>query len=294
MPSIEKRGSNSWRLIVEEGYDSNGKRVQQRKTVRIEDDEILRSKRRLHDYLQSELVKFRQEVESGQFVKPERTTFAEFISIWKTNYANLHLGPLTRKNYMAIINARLIPTFGHLEMHKLKTMHIVSFMSSLKAPESRRDGRNKPLATNTLLNIYKTLKSIFDAASRWKIISQNPIDGVDRPLADKQEKRALKSKKHSYTTAEAKKLILELRDEPRRWQMYYLGILLGGIHIMKQISLTEDGKRTEAEVKTEESVAFVPMPKWYLAELAQFKKQWSAERLKLGDKWKGGNLQYII
>ncbi|GEO27059.1 hypothetical protein AAC03nite_28440 [Alicyclobacillus acidoterrestris] len=314
MPSIEKRGNNSWRLIVENGYDAKGKRVQERRTIRIDDETILRSKRRLQDYLNMELVKFQQEVESGQYIKPDRTTFADFVSVWKENYANQHLGAYTRRNYLDTIDAQLLPAFGHMELSKIKTMHIVSFMTSLRTPEGRKDGRNKPLATNTQLNIYKVLKSILDAAEQWRIIATNPMNGVDRPAPDKKEKKSLKSKKRAYTRAESEALIVALNDEPAHWRLYYLGVLLGGfrrgemlavewpqvdfelggLYIEKQISLDEDGRTVEAEVKTEESEGFVPMPRWYMTELAQYKKEWNKARLKQGSNWRGGDKQYLF
>ncbi len=314
MPSIEKRGRNSWRLIVDDGYDTAGKRVQRRKTIKIEDESILKSKRRLNDYLQMELMRFKQEVESGQYIQPERMTFAEFIPIWKQNYADQNLGAYTRRNYMAIVNSRLLPAFGRMQLGKIKPMHIVSFMTQLRSPGSRKDSRDKPLATNTLLNIYKTLKSIFDAATKWQVIPKNPMDGVDRPVADKAEKHSLRTRKHAYSLQETAALIDALQDEPEHWRLYYLGVLLGGfrrgemlavqwpqvdfvaggLHVEKQISMTEDGKRIEAELKTEESAAFVPMPKWYMAELEHFKKRWAKERLQVGADWKGGDKQYVF
>ncbi|MCY7522488.1 site-specific integrase, partial [Paenibacillus larvae] len=47
MASIEKRGINSWRLIVEAGYDSKGKRIKRTKTVRVEDQALLRTTKKL-------------------------------------------------------------------------------------------------------------------------------------------------------------------------------------------------------------------------------------------------------
>ncbi|GMA52634.1 site-specific integrase [Alicyclobacillus contaminans] len=201
-----------------------------------------------------------------------------------------------------------------MEMSKIKTMHIVSYMAQLRAPENRKDGRGKPLATNTLLNIYKTLKSIFDAAEKWQLIAQNPMEGVDRPVADKAERRDLKTRKRAYSLEESLDLIEALRDEPEHWRLYFLGVLLGGFrrgemlavqwphvdfaaggfHVEKQISLAEDGRRVEAELKTEESAAFVPMPKWYMAELAQYKRRWLEERLQRGSQWRGGDKQYVF
>jgi integrase len=316
MPSIEKRGNNSWRLIVEDGYDASGKRVQRRKTIKIEDEALLKTKRRLQDYLQMELVKFRQEVESGQYIKPERTTLADFIPTWKKNYADLSLGPYTRRHYMQMIHAHVIPVFGHMELHKIKTMHIVSFLTQLRSPEGRKDGRDKPLAANSQLNIYKALKSVLDAAERWRIISTNPIDGIARPKPDKAEKRDLRDRKKSYTRAESETLIEVLLDEPDNWRMYYLGVLLGGfrrgemlglewpqvdfehggLQIDKQISLDEEGRSTEADLKTEESRAFVPMPKWYMAELERYRRIWIQDRWRLQQAglWKGDHKEYLF
>jgi integrase len=315
MPNIEQRGKTSWRLTVENGFGPNGKRVQERKTVMVSDPDLLKSKRKLEAYLNMELLKFQQEVESGDHIKPEKTTFEEFVKVWKKNYADQSLGDYTRKNYIEIINTHLIPAFGHYKMDQLKTIHIVKFMTHLRSPEARRDGRSKPLATNTILNIFKALKSILDAAKQWRIIAKNPMDGVDRPVPDKKEKKALKAKKKSYTADEAERAILALYSEPKRWMLYYIGVLLGGyrrgemlgvewpavdfkadgIYVEKQISFDEEGRSVEAELKTEESEGFIPMPRWYMNELQEYKKQSFKERLEMDPrKWKGGDKQYVF
>jgi integrase len=314
MPNIEKRGPNSFRLRIDSGYSAVGKQIQHRKTIKIDDEAVLKSKRKLNAYLDEELVKFRKEIEAGQFTKPEKITFGDFVSTWKKNYADLHMGEYTRLNYMRIVNAHLIPTFGSMELKKIKTLHIVTFLTNLRAPDARKDNRNKPLATNTILNVYKTLKSILDAAEKWRVLSVNPMNGVDRPLPDKQEKKELINRKHSYTTDEVERLIDVLQNEPEHWRLYYLGVLLGGfrrgemlgmewaqvdftlggLHVEKQISLNEQGRPVETELKTEESAAFVSMPDWYMHELEKFKKKWAQEKLKLGAQWKGLDKQYLL
>jgi integrase len=316
MPTIEKRGHNSWRLEVEDGRDANGKRIRWRKTITIEDEALLKTTRKLQDYLQNELMKFRQEIESGQYIKPDRTTFDEFVQTWKTNYADSHLGEYTRRNYLYIIKSHLFPAFGSMELNKIKTMHVVSFLSRLRTSEGRLDGKDMPLSTNSILNIYKTLKSILDCATKWKLIPSNPMDGVDRPVADKSEKKALKQRKHSYSKSEVESLIAALFDEPEQWRLYFMGALLGGfrrsellavewsqvdfelgsIHVTKQISMNENGQRKEAELKTEESEAFVAMPRWYMNALWQFREQWIKEKWHLmqNNLWRGGDKQFLF
>ena len=320
MPSIEKRGNNSWRLVVEDGYDVNGKRIQRRKTVRVEDPELLKPTKsaatRLRDYLRLELGNFCREVESGQYVQPTHMTFMEFVPIWKQNFADQNLGAYTRRHYLQMISAHLLPVLGRIDMEKIKTMHLVQLMSQLRTPDARKDGQDKPLSVSTRLNIYHALKSVFDAGYKWRVIPVNPMDGVDRPKPDKAERRAAREKKHAYTRAESQALIIALMDEPERWRLYFLGVLLGGfrrgemlgvewpqvdfenggIFVEKQISLDEDGNAVEAELKTEESRGYVPMPRWYMDELTQYRKQWIEERWKLkqAGKWLGGNKQYVF
>ncbi len=314
MASIEKRGQNSWRLVVEGGLDAHGKRIKHSKTIRVEDETILNSKRRLPEYLNMQLLIFKQEVESGNYVKPEKTTFKEFLTVWIKNYAEQNLGAYTRRNTVHMIEKHLLPVFGHMELNKIRTMHIVAFLTQLRSPESRKDGKNKPLSASYQLNIFKALKSILDAAYKWKIIAVNPMDGVDRPVANKAEKRDIRSRKHNYTQDETDQLIKALYDEPRHWRIYFLGLVLGGfrrgellgvewpavdfeqggLHIEKQISLDENNQAIEAPLKTETSEGFVTMPRWYMNELAQYRKEWLAEKMKQGIAWTGGDKQFVF
>ncbi|AJS59694.1 hypothetical protein [Paenibacillus sp. IHBB 10380] len=168
------------------------------------------------------------------------------------------------------------------------------------------------MATNTILNIYKALKAIIDAAHEWHLLVDNPMIGVKRPAADKAEKRQLKTRKKSYDPAEAGDVITALYSEPAQWKLYYIGVLLGGFrrgeflaveldninmlnggfHIDKQITFDEFGKSVEGELKTVESEAFVPMPRWYMNEIALYKREWLKNRMSCapGD-WKGGDKQ---
>ncbi|WP_199615502.1 tyrosine-type recombinase/integrase [Paenibacillus alkalitolerans] len=314
MPHIEQRGPRSWRLHVEDPANSAGKRLPTiKKPIRVDDEKLLKAPTKLNQFLQAELHSFIREVEAGEYVKPNKMTFTEFVPEWKKNYANMNLGQYTRKMYMENINTHLIPEFGEMQIGQIKTIHIVKLMTKLRTPEGRKDGKNKPLATNTILNIFKALKSILDAAKQWGFIAKNPIDGVDRPVADKKEKREIKSRKKAYSASEAEKAILALYAEPERWKLYFIGVLLGGFRrgemlgvewpsvdfevcglwIEKQISLDEAGKKTEAELKTEESEAFVPMPRWYMDELKQYQHEWKKEKLQC-KKWKGGDKQYVF
>ena len=86
--SIEKRGKNSYRLTVAEGFDLNGNPMIHRKTVHgtKKDAEV-------------ELAKFVTEVQNGLVVDGKSLRFSEFTEIWKRDYGSKELAPSTYKTF---------------------------------------------------------------------------------------------------------------------------------------------------------------------------------------------------
>lgn len=302
------KGGGKYKLIAELGYDAKNKRIRRSMTITLD-----RKPRK--GELDLEAAKFEEAVKTGDWVKPNLMGFEEFIVEWKKNHADIVMGDYTRKIYMYFINSRLIPAFGRYQIDKITTLQIVRFFADLKNPSARQDGKDKPLATNTVLNIYKALKSVFDIAHEWQMIAKNPMDGVRRPTPPKTEQREIKHRKKSYTHQEAENVITALYSEPENWRMYFIGVLLGGyrrgeylgvewsevdfahnrVLVEKQITFDEQGNSVEGELKAVEHEGFVPMPAWYMQELAAYKQKQLRERLKMHPwDWKGGDKDYVF
>src|SRR5690606_4369642 len=196
-----------------------------------------------------------------------------------------------QKNIRSILNAHILPSIGDMRLDTIRTIHCVNLMDEL----SRRPGRGgKPLSGSTLLNVHKVLDSIFSKAVEWRLIKENPMDGVERPKMDRW-------KKQYYDEEEAKEVIAALYQEPVEWRLYFLGLMLGGFrrgellalewkdvdfennltHVTKSISLTKDGQPVESKPKTD-SEGTVAMPDWYMRELEAYHRQWKKERLQIG------------
>src|SRR5690242_1091465 len=131
MASIEKRGLNTWRLVVEVGYDAAGNRIKRYKSIKIEDQALLKTTKRLKDHLTDELVKFKIEVEAGEYIAPEKMTLSAFVVEWKEKYAIKHLAEKTLYSYQINLKNRILPALGHLRIDQITTFHIVNFMDSL-------------------------------------------------------------------------------------------------------------------------------------------------------------------
>lgn len=204
-------------------------------------------------------------------------------------YAQENMSGETIFNSNNIIESRLIPEFGDSWLDEITTLELAEWFADLR---NLKNGNL--LATNSKLNIYKCIKSIFDKAHEWGVITENPIDGVDRPSMNKKEKKRIKDVKQNYTKTEVAELLLTMYKLPTRWRLYFTGVMLGGfrrgeylavelpclnyeesmIYIENQITIDEEGQKVESEVKTVESEGWVPMPQWYMEELRAYERQW--------------------
>ncbi len=304
MAYSEHLGGSKYKLVARDPSKVNRDRVS--KVIEVP-EKIAKNEAKAKLYVEVELAKFAEKVESGEFVKLERLSLREFVPMWKKGYADQNMGGYTIKQSLAAIEFYLYPKFGDVRLDQIKPFHLVTFFAELM----RKDG--KPMATNTKMNIYKVTKSLFDNAHKWRLVAHNPMAGVERPSAAKKEKREMKQKKKSYTRSEAFDVITALYALPDNWKLYYVGVLLGGfrrgemlavewtnvdqeaggIHVVFQVTLDEHGKKTIEEVKTEESEGFVPMPRWYMDELKAYRKVWVREKLNC-KKWQGGHRQFVF
>ncbi|GIP57870.1 tyrosine-type recombinase/integrase [Paenibacillus woosongensis] len=330
--SIEKRGTNTWRLTIDLGYNADGSRNRPRKPITVEDPEILNSKKLLKNYLDDELYNFRKEVESGEYIKPEKMSFEQFVlNEWMENYATDpdNLSPTTLANYERVIHTRLIPEFGHKQLDEIRTLNIVTFLKSLEKPGARRPPKTgkpltekqlkklaEPLDAGTIAYVYRVLKNIFTRATDWQLIKTNPMEGIKKP-ADKNAREKMIEQRNNpqfYDEEEAQQVVDALYKESRKWRLFILGSMIGGfrrgelnglewpfvnfkqdiITIENNIPYTNKGRAVEKDPKSIASYRDVDMPKWYMDELAKYYEEWQREKDFLKDKWEGENRQFVF
>lgn len=119
--SIEKRGKNTYRLVVSCGYNLAGKPAKYTKTVHCTKKEA-----------EIELAKFVTKVQSGMVADGKSMTFAEFTEIWKRDYGSKELAPTTYARYLGILNTRILPYFSKFKLDKIKPTDIMKFYDMLE------------------------------------------------------------------------------------------------------------------------------------------------------------------
>ena len=303
--SIEKRGKNSYRLTVSEGFDLSGKPMIHRKTVHgtKKDAEV-------------ELAKFVTEVQNGLVIDGKSLKFSEFTEIWKRDYGSKELAPSTYKRYCRMLETRLLPYFGHFYISKIKPTDIMKFYDLLEKDTQlvRKQGNNgaktkKPLSGKTILEHHRLLRAMLHKAVYWQLIVANPAERVQPP-------KARKPKRRSYDDEQTKILLenLELLSiEDTKYKVaitltIFTGVRLGelmglewqdvdfrnGIISINRSSqyLSDMGVFTKVP-KTESSIREIAIPEFIISLLEEYKLWYEEQKSIYGELWTDSDRLFV-
>ena len=303
--SIEKRGKNSYRLTVSEGFDLNGNPMIHRKTVHgtKKDAEV-------------ELAKFVTEVQNGLVVDGKSLKFSEFTEIWKRDYGSKELAPSTYKRYCRMLETRLLPYFGHFYINKIRPTDIMKFYDLLEKDTQlvRKKGNNgtktkKPLSGKTILEHHRLLRAMLHRAVYWQLIVSNPAERVQAP-------RAKKPKRRSYDDEQTKILLENLEQlsiEDTKYKVaiiltVFTGVRLGelmglewqdidfknGIISINRSSqyLSDMGVFTKVP-KTESSIREIAIPEFIISLLEEYKLWYEEQKSIYGELWTNSDRLFV-
>ena len=303
--SIEKRGKNSYRLIVSEGYDLHGKPLIHRKTVHGTKKEA-----------EVELAKFVTEVQNGLVIDGKALRFSEFVEIWKRDYGSKELAQSTYKRYCRMLETRLLPYFGRFYINKIKPTDIMKFYDLLEKDTQlvRKKGNNgsktkKPLSGKTILEHHRLLRAMLHKAVYWQLIVANPAERVQPP-------KARKPKRRSYDD-EQTKILLEnlelLSSEDTKYKVaiiltVFTGVRLGelmglewqdvdfknGIISINRSSqyLSDMGVFTKVP-KTESSIREIAIPEFIISLLEEYKLWYEEQKSIYDELWMNSDRLFV-
>lgn len=305
MAHYQKRGENSFLLVVDLGRDGRGRRIRRTKTIRVEDDKLLRAPRRLENYLNQQLYTFQAKVEAGEYINTKNLKFRDFVDDWYEKHAYKNLEKTTIKNYKSHLDNYIIPHFGNMYLNKIKAVHVVNFLDDISQPNA--SNRGKTLSDSTIYEFDKTLRVIFNKAAEWQVLKEHPLKGLSRPQVRKRKMK-------TYNEEDFNKMIEALYMEEPVWRMFFLTSALSGmrrsevialkwkdinfeehyIRLKRSIPIRIDGKPHIKGTKTDEHERIVYMPDWYMKELLNYKEFWDLERYAVGNKWEGEEYEFLF
>ena len=303
--SIEKRGKNSYRLTVSEGFDLNGNPMIHRKTVHGTKKDA-----------QVELAKFVTEVQNGLVIDGKSLKFSEFVEVWKRDYGSKELAPTTYKRYCRMLETRILPYFGHFYINKIRPTDIMKFYDLLEKDTQlvRKKGNNgsktkKPLSGKTILEHHRLLRAMLHRAVYWQLIVSNPAERVQPP-------RAKKPKRRSYDDEQTKILLENLEKltvEDTKYKVaiiltIFTGVRLGelmglewqdvdfrnGIISINRSSqyLSDMGVFTKVP-KTESSIREIAIPEFIISLLEEYKLWYEEQKSIYDELWANSDRLFV-
>ena len=290
--NIEKR-KDAYRIVVSCGTE-NGKRI--KKYATYTPPKGLTPKQEQKAVLEF-AEDFERKIKGGTNVKYTKMTFKAFCN---DLYAKNHLAtlkPRTASGYRTIMESRLIPYFGHMQMRNITTLDVRGWLASLE----RKDGRSDELSRNSMGVWFRTLSAIMGKAYEWEIIDENPCKRIKAPAKPQSEVQALK-------TEDFEKVLKMLPDYPdQRARLFIMLALTTGIRegeaaglewrdfdfvkhtvsIVRTSQYIEKVGMVEGTPKSKNSVRTIPISDGVIDELKKYKKAQDKQIKKMGELYEG-------
>jgi len=281
---VVKRGKNSYTIVLNLGNDpTTGKRKQQWVSVKGTKKE---AEKRL-----SELF---HQLDTGTFMKPSKTTLAEFLERWLADYAKPNLSPRGFERYESIARVHLIPAIGNIPLTQLRPEHLQKHYT---------DKLNTGLSARTVRYLHVVTHKALQTAVKWGLVSRNVADGVDVPRARRTEMqtwdedditRFLEGAKDSRYYA---LFYTALYTGMRRSELLGLkwndvDLILGEVSVTRSLHHLRDGSYIFTEPKSAKSRRTIALPPSAILTLREHHEKQKLERVMLGIPLTGDDLVF--
>ncbi len=172
---IEKRGPDTFRLVVDLPRESSGKR--ERKT------------RTFHGSLRDAkkaLASFAVEVSRKTATDGGEITFREFVETEYLPAARNQVGAKTYERYVQVLTRDVLPHLGGKALEDVVRRDVQAVINAAVS-RGRADSRGKALSPRTVVHIFRVTHRVFVYAMRVGRLDRNPAQYIDLPRIEVQE-----------------------------------------------------------------------------------------------------------
>lgn len=147
----------------------------------------------------AEIALARLLLEAGKLPESDVTVEQFMIDMWLPYLEERGRRRLTIAGYRSIIDNHILASLGDTCLSDLTTYQLSRWLSGLK----RAHRKDKALAPETRLHVYRCLFSALERAVKWELISRNPLMSVDPPEVARFRKKDVLTEKEAgqYLTA---------------------------------------------------------------------------------------------
>jgi integrase len=288
---IVKRYKNSYTIVLNLGIDpATGKRKQQWLSVKGSKKEA-----------EGKLADLLHQLDTGTFMKPGKTTLAEYLERWLKDYVWPYLAPRTAEGYESIVRQHLIPKLGNILLTQLKPEHLQKYYSETLSSGRCKSASN--LSAQTVRHHHTALHKALQTAVEWRLLSRNVADAVRPPRAERPEMhtwgedditRFLEAAKNTpYYALFYTALFTGLRRSELlalRWQD--VGFILSQIYVSRSLHQLRDGSYVFRAPKTAKGRRTVALPPSAILVLNEHREKQMRDRAIVGTALTDGDLVF--
>jgi len=279
---IVKRGNNSYSIVLSLGYDPKAGRYKQQ-WVTVKGTKKDTEKR---------LAELLHQLDTGAYMKPGKTTVADYLNQWLVEYVKPNLSPRGFERYQGIITKHLIPNFSNIPLTQLRPEHLQKHYTSWL---------NNGLSARTVRYHHAVIHKALQVALTWGLVSRNVADGVNVPRIRRNEMqtwdeheifRFLEAAKDSpyyvlfYTalfTGMRRSELLALR-----WQD--IDFIFSQVYVNRSLHHLKDGSYVFTQTKSAKSRRTIALSPSAILTLREYKENQVLERAMLGIPLKDDDL----
>lgn len=271
---ITQRSKGAYSIKISTGKDpATGKYKSQWFTVKG-------SKRDAEKRL-SELL---HQIDTGSYMRPGKTTIADYLQRWLSDYAKPNLSPRGYERYESISRVHLVPNLGSISLTQLKPEHLQKHYSAmLKAG----------LSSSSVRYQHVILHKALQTAVKWGLLSRNIADGVDVPRVQRTEMQ-------TWDESELNQF-LETAKGSQYYALFYTALFTGmrrsellalrwcdidfvfsQIYVNRSLHQLKDGSYVFTAPKSEKSRRTIALPPSAYLALSEHREAKEAEALLLG------------
>jgi integrase len=130
-------------------------------------------------------VSMQHEIANGIDIAPARLGIDSYLRRW-LRHVTPRVAPRTAALYRGVVENRLIPTFGGIEIARVNPLLVSEAVASWSTGP-RGDGREGVLSKRSVQLALVVLRMALDQAVRWNLTARNPASAVDAPRVIRKE-----------------------------------------------------------------------------------------------------------
>ncbi len=223
------------------------------------------------------------QIDTGAYMKPGKTTVADYLDRWLADYAKPNLSPRSYERYAGIIRQHVIPDLGSIQLSQLRAEHLQKHYSTRL---------NSGLSARTVRYHHALIHIALQTAVRWRLVGRNVADAVEPPKFKRPEMQTWNedevncfleaTKGTQYYALFYTALFTGMRRSELlalRWQD--IDFIYGQIYVTRSLHHLKDGSYVFTQPKSERSRRTIALPPSAFLVLSEYRKEKDTDALLL-------------